>query len=138
MRCMASKGELLFSPEDFIIATGEQHSVREFCEQAFGHVSRISINDGVEFRIIDGNLLASRHENVLVQRKMDQTESKPPSTSPGFPSIIVIRLRTTTKFNTASRSRTKCPIFIPQKIYNHCRPNRDSLTEFWSYVKYNL
>ncbi|MEA3385467.1 MAG: GDP-mannose 4,6-dehydratase [Thermodesulfobacteriota bacterium] len=25
-------------PEDFIIATGEQHSVREFCEQAFDHV----------------------------------------------------------------------------------------------------
>ena len=25
-------------PEDFVIATGEQHSVREFCEQAFGHV----------------------------------------------------------------------------------------------------
>jgi GDPmannose 4,6-dehydratase len=25
-------------PEDFVIATGEQHSVREFCEQAFRHV----------------------------------------------------------------------------------------------------
>ena len=25
-------------PEDFVIATGEQHSVREFCEQAFGFV----------------------------------------------------------------------------------------------------
>jgi GDPmannose 4,6-dehydratase len=25
-------------PEDFVIATGETHSVREFCEVAFGHV----------------------------------------------------------------------------------------------------
>ena len=31
-------------------------------------MSLISINDGVEFRIIDGNLLGSRHENVLVQK----------------------------------------------------------------------
>jgi hypothetical protein len=35
-------------------------------------MSLISINDGVEFRIIDGNLLGSRHENVLVQRKMNR------------------------------------------------------------------
>jgi len=26
------------SPDDFVIATGETHSVREFCEEAFGHV----------------------------------------------------------------------------------------------------
>ena len=38
MRCTVSRDGSLFSPEDFIIATGEQHSVREFCEQAFGHV----------------------------------------------------------------------------------------------------
>jgi GDPmannose 4,6-dehydratase len=25
------------SPEDFVIATGETHSVREFCEKAFAH-----------------------------------------------------------------------------------------------------
>jgi GDPmannose 4,6-dehydratase len=25
-------------PDDFVIATGEAHSVREFCEVAFGHV----------------------------------------------------------------------------------------------------
>jgi GDP-D-mannose dehydratase len=31
----ASRDGPLFSPEDFIIATGEQHSVREFCDQAF-------------------------------------------------------------------------------------------------------
>jgi GDPmannose 4,6-dehydratase len=30
-------------PEDFVIATGESHSVRELCEQAFGHV-------GLEYR----------------------------------------------------------------------------------------
>jgi hypothetical protein len=35
-------------------------------------LSLISINDGVGFRIIDGNLLGSRHENVLVQRKIDR------------------------------------------------------------------
>ena len=26
------------TPDDFVIATGEAHSVREFCEVAFGHV----------------------------------------------------------------------------------------------------
>ena len=30
-------------PEDFVIATGEQHSVREFCELAFKYV-------GIELR----------------------------------------------------------------------------------------
>ncbi len=25
-------------PDDYVIATGETHSVREFCEAAFGHV----------------------------------------------------------------------------------------------------
>jgi GDPmannose 4,6-dehydratase len=25
-------------PEDFVLATGETHSVREFVEKAFGHV----------------------------------------------------------------------------------------------------
>ncbi|MCK4605264.1 MAG: GDP-mannose 4,6-dehydratase [Deltaproteobacteria bacterium] len=38
MRCTVLRDGFLFSPEDFVIATGEQHSVREFCEQAFGHV----------------------------------------------------------------------------------------------------
>jgi GDPmannose 4,6-dehydratase len=38
------------SPEDFVIATGETHSVREFAERAFGHVG-IELEwagDGVE------------------------------------------------------------------------------------------
>jgi GDPmannose 4,6-dehydratase len=26
------------TPDDFVIATGETHTVREFCERAFGHV----------------------------------------------------------------------------------------------------
>ena len=38
MRCTVSRDGSLFSPEDFVIATGEQHSVREFCDQAFGCV----------------------------------------------------------------------------------------------------
>jgi GDP-D-mannose dehydratase len=25
-------------PDDYVVATGETHSVREFCEEAFGHV----------------------------------------------------------------------------------------------------
>jgi len=25
-------------PDDYVIATGETHSVREFCQEAFGHV----------------------------------------------------------------------------------------------------
>ena len=44
-------------------------TVSQVAEKHACPVSLISINDGVEFRIIDGNLLGSRHENVLVQKK---------------------------------------------------------------------
>ena len=33
-------------PDDFVLATGEAHSVREFCEAAFGHVG-LDYNDHV-------------------------------------------------------------------------------------------
>ncbi|MGB6094458.1 MAG: GDP-mannose 4,6-dehydratase, partial [Moheibacter sp.] len=44
-------------PEDFVIATGEQHSVKEFCEKAFSVVG-IDINwegEGVSEKGIDGS-----------------------------------------------------------------------------------
>ena len=34
------------TPDDFVLATGEAHSVREFCEAAFGHVG-LDYNDHV-------------------------------------------------------------------------------------------
>jgi GDPmannose 4,6-dehydratase len=37
------------SPDDYVIATGETHSVREFCQQAFGHVG-LNYQDYVRVR----------------------------------------------------------------------------------------
>lgn len=33
-------------PDDYVIATGESHSVREFVEAAFGHVGRKIVWEG--------------------------------------------------------------------------------------------
>ena len=59
-------------PEDFVIATGETHSVQEFCEEAFGHVG-LDWHDHVEidkryFRPAEVDLLlgdASKAKKIL-------------------------------------------------------------------------
>lgn len=50
------------TPEDFVIATGEQHSVREFCQKAFQYagIELIFIGDGLQEKGIDkktGNII---------------------------------------------------------------------------------
>ena len=50
------------TPEDFVIATGQTHSVREFCELAFGLVG-LEYRDYVE---ADPSLYRPREETVLV------------------------------------------------------------------------
>ncbi len=34
------------NPEDFVIATGEMHSVREFVEAAFHHIGKVIVWEG--------------------------------------------------------------------------------------------
>lgn len=49
-------------PEDFVIATGETHSVREFCEVAFGHVGL----DWQEHVVIDERFFRPAEVDLLV------------------------------------------------------------------------
>ena len=49
-------------PEDFVVATGESHSVREFCEVAFGHVG-LDYRDWVK---VDSALLRPSDVEALV------------------------------------------------------------------------
>jgi len=60
------------SPSDFVVSTGETHSVREFCELAFGHLDldyeRYVVQDDRYFRPAEVDLLvgdASRARDVL-------------------------------------------------------------------------
>ena len=60
------------TPEDFVICTGETHSVREFCEVAFGHVGldweQHVVIDAAFFRPAEVDLLvgdATKAERVL-------------------------------------------------------------------------
>ncbi len=50
------------TPEDFVICTGETHSVREFCDVAFGHVGR----DWQEHVTIDEKFMRPAEVDLLV------------------------------------------------------------------------
>jgi GDPmannose 4,6-dehydratase len=50
------------APDDFVIATGETHSVREFCEVAFGHVG-LNWEDHV---VVDPNFYRPAEVNLLI------------------------------------------------------------------------
>jgi GDPmannose 4,6-dehydratase len=50
------------TPDDFVVATGETHSVREFCELAFGHV-------GLDYRdyvVVDERFMRPAEVDLLV------------------------------------------------------------------------
>jgi GDPmannose 4,6-dehydratase len=49
-------------PDDFVIATGETHAVREFCEIAFGHVGL----DYEQFVVIDERFMRPAEVDLLV------------------------------------------------------------------------
>jgi GDPmannose 4,6-dehydratase len=63
------------TPDDFVIATGETHTVREFCEQAFGHVGL----DWQDFVEIDPRYLRPAEVDILIgdpakaKRELDWT-----------------------------------------------------------------
>ncbi len=49
-------------PDDYVVATGETHSVREFCEEAFGYVGL----DWEKYVIVDPNFYRPAEVDVLV------------------------------------------------------------------------
>ena len=49
-------------PDDFVVATGETHSVREFCELAFGHVGL----DYEDFVVVDPQFFRPAEVDLLV------------------------------------------------------------------------
>jgi GDPmannose 4,6-dehydratase len=49
-------------PDDYVIATGETHSVREFCEEAFSHVG-LDWNDFVQ---VDSRYFRPAEVDVLL------------------------------------------------------------------------
>jgi GDPmannose 4,6-dehydratase len=49
-------------PDDFVVATGETHSVRELCEEAFAHVGL----DWAEHVIVDERFLRPAEVDLLV------------------------------------------------------------------------
>ena len=71
-------------PEDYVVATGETHPVREFCELAFGHV-------GLDYRdyvVIDERFMRPAEVDLLIG---DPTKAKnrlgwSPRTS--FPELV--------------------------------------------------
>ena len=50
------------APDDYVVATGETHSVREFCEEAFGHVDL----DWKEFVVQDDRFYRPAEVDLLV------------------------------------------------------------------------
>jgi GDPmannose 4,6-dehydratase len=50
------------SPDDYVVSTGETHSVREFCEVAFGHVG-LDYND---FVVVDDSFFRPAEVDLLV------------------------------------------------------------------------
>ena len=49
-------------PDDYVVATGETHSVREFCELAFGHVGL----DWEEYVVVDERFFRPAEVDLLV------------------------------------------------------------------------
>jgi len=50
------------TPDDFVVATGETHSVREFCEVAFGHVGL----DYQDYVVVDEKFMRPAEVDLLV------------------------------------------------------------------------
>ena len=59
------------SPDDYVVSTGETHSVREFCEVAFGHVGldweQYVVVDEAFFRPAEVDLLVGDSSKALTE-----------------------------------------------------------------------
>jgi GDPmannose 4,6-dehydratase len=64
-------------PDNFVIGTGETHSVREFCEIAFGHVDldykKFVVNDESYYRPAEVDLLVSKPSKAKTQLGWEPT-----------------------------------------------------------------
>ena len=67
-------------PEDFVIATGEQHSVREFCERAF---SEVGIELGWEGKGVEERGIVERIASDAALERFSALELKRASVKPG-------------------------------------------------------
>ena len=73
-------------PDDYVVATGETHSVREFCEVAFGHVDL----DYEKYVVVDERFMRPAEVDLLVG---DPTKARTkldwePTTS--FPELVTM------------------------------------------------
>jgi GDPmannose 4,6-dehydratase len=73
-------------PRDFVVATGETHSVREFCERAFA----VADLDWREFVIEDPDLVRPAEVELLVGDPSDALRILGWSPSVGFPELVKI------------------------------------------------
>ena len=60
------------TPDDYVVATGETHSVRDFCEKAFGHVGL----DYEKYVVVDERYFRPAEVNLLIGRFI-QDEKNP-------------------------------------------------------------
>jgi len=96
------------APEDFVIATGEQHSVREFCEKAFAQV-------GIELEwrgsgIAEKGVVASLHPSPLLEDFAQHSRARLPQPGKVIIHVDPAYFRPTeveTLLGDASKARTK-------------------------------
>ena len=91
---------LFLQPEDFVIATGEMHSVREFVEAAFRHVGKEIEWEGEAEKVGDPfspwlKLNSWRHKSVMLENKMNgkvKLNNKLTRFILGFRDVIIFKL----------------------------------------------
>lgn len=74
------------TPEDYVVATGDTHSVREFCEVAFGHVGL----DYERFVVIDEAFYRPAEVDLLVGDPSKSAEKLGWKPSVGFEDLVVM------------------------------------------------
>ena len=72
------------SPDDFVVATGETHSVREFCELAFGHVDL----DWEQYVKVDERFFRPAEVDLLVGSPAKAKEKLGWEPSTPFPDLV--------------------------------------------------
>jgi GDPmannose 4,6-dehydratase len=98
-------------PSDYVIATGQTHSVREFCEVAFGHLGL----DYADYVVSDPSLLRPAEVDLLVGDASRARSLLGWEPTVGFDKLAVMmveadmdRLRTSMRFGTSHR-RSSAP-----------------------------
>ena len=76
------------SPDDYVVSTGETHSVREFCEVAFGHVG-LDYND---FVVVDEAFFRPAEVDLLVGDATPAHEALGGRPEVGFEDLVTMRV----------------------------------------------